>query len=88
MKKMLFPQDWTSVKDELPAKSGCYYAVANDDIYEISTVTENNIAFFLKDPEKYNKKLFKGIHDSRWYHKDNSGHLIDVTGIITHWICA
>ena len=88
MKKMLFPEDWTSVKEKFPSKNGCYYAVANDDIYEISTVNENNIVFFLKDPEKFNKQLFEGIHEPRWYHKDNNGKCIDVTGIITHWICA
>ena len=84
--QMLTPKDWKCVKEELPRRSGYYYSVANNDIYEISVVTSRNIALYLDDPEQYDEKQFRGINDPRWFLVDSRGYLYDITSVITHWL--
>jgi len=89
MKKvMVSPENWISVNERFPKKNGPYYAISGHEIFEISVVTANNIAFFLLNPEKFNKKLFKGIREPKWYRKEANGTYTDVTDLITYWLNA
>ena len=86
MKRMLLPQHWVSVRERLPLRSGYYFAVSDNDIFEISVVAKSNIALFIRDPEMYDKDVFRGIHDPKWFFKSDNGQLIEITSLISHWL--
>lgn len=86
MKRMLLPQDWVSARERLPQKSGYYFAVSDNDIFEISVIAKSNIALFIRDPEKFDKEVFQGIHEPKWFFKSDDGHMIEITSLISHWL--